>query len=83
MKPNLEQLHMTACWHPEEDVTPTPADVQAMVETLEGRHGLLAAEIADFFSTLHALKGDAGRSWAWAGVAETVRRRSKIRERVH
>ena len=83
MKPNLEQLHMTACWHPEDDATPTPADVQAMVETLEGRHGQYAADIADFFSTMHALKGDAGRSWAWAGVAESVRRRSKAREKAH
>jgi hypothetical protein len=83
MKSILEQLPMTACWHPEEDATPTPADVQAMVETLEGRHGQLAAEIADFFSTMHALKGDAGRCWAWAGVAESVRRRSKVREKIH
>ncbi len=83
---NLEQPPMNAsssAWHPEEDVTPTPADVQAMVETLEGRHGQHAAEIADFFSTMHALKGDAGRSWAWAGVAECVRRRSQVRAQVH
>lgn len=54
-----------------------------MVEVLEGRHGHHAAGIADFFSTMHAMKGDAGRSWAWAGVAEAVRRRSKIRETRH
>ena len=41
-----------------------------MVEALEGRHGQLAADVADFFSTLHTLRGDAGRAWAWAGVAE-------------
>jgi hypothetical protein len=81
--PNLEHLQMNASWHPEEDATPTPADVQAMVETLEGRHGQHAAGIADFFSTMHAMKGDAGRSWAWAGVAEAVRRRSKAREKIH
>jgi hypothetical protein len=54
---NLEQSAMSASWHPDEDATPTPADVQAMVETLEGHHGQHAADIADFFSTMHALKG--------------------------
>jgi hypothetical protein len=62
-----------------EDTTPTPAEVEAMVAVLEGRHGLWAAEVAEFFSTLHSLKGDAGRSWAWAGVAELVRRRTAAR----
>lgn len=74
---------MTACWHPDEDATPTPRDVQAMVETLEGRHGQHAADIAEFFSAMHAQKGDAGRSWAWAGVAEAVRRRARQRETSH
>lgn len=74
---------MAGSWHPDEDATPTPGDVQAMVETLEGCHGQRAAGIADFFSTMHALKGDAGRCWAWAGVAEAVRRRSKAREKLH
>lgn len=73
----------TSAWHPDEDVTPTPQDVMVMVETLEGQHGSHAAGIADFFSTMHALKGDAGRSWAWAGVAESVRRRAKQRARFH
>ena len=50
-----------------------------MASVLEGRHGLLAAEIAEFFSTFHGQAGDAGRSWAWAGVAETVRRRLQSR----
>ena len=50
-----------------------------MVAVLEGRHGSLAADVAEFFSTLHSLKGDAGRSWAWAGVAEMVRRRAEAR----
>jgi hypothetical protein len=63
-------------WHPDADATPTPRDVAAMVEVLEGRHGVLAAEIADFFAEQHAHGGDAGRSWAWAGVAETIRRRT-------
>jgi len=39
----------------------------------------LAADVAEFFSTMHSLKGDAGRSWAWAGVAEMVRRKTEAR----
>ena len=50
-----------------------------MVAVLEGRHGAWAADVAEFFSTLHSLKGDAGRSWAWAGVAEMVRRNAEAR----
>ena len=46
---------------------------------LESRHGVLAAEIAEFFATAHRLKGDAGRSRAWAGVAKAVRRRTQAR----
>lgn len=59
--------------------TPTPSETEALAAVLEGRHGALAAEVADFFSTMHSLKGDAGRSWAWAGVAETARRRAEAR----
>lgn len=66
-------------WHPNEDATPTPRDVREMACALEGRHGHLAAEVAEFFSTQHALGGDAGRSWAWAGVAETIRQRERQR----
>ncbi|KUO63199.1 MAG: hypothetical protein APF80_14190 [Alphaproteobacteria bacterium BRH_c36] len=71
---------MTAAWHTDEDVTPNPHEVEFMAATLEGRHGLLAAQIADFFSTLHGHQGDAGRSWAWAGVAELVRKRQGERQ---
>ena len=70
---------MTARWHPEEDATPTPRDVEFMAATLEGRHGLHAADVAEFFSNVHSQQGDAGRSWAWAGVAELVRRRETTR----
>ncbi|MGE0766745.1 MAG: hypothetical protein AB7L90_09800 [Hyphomicrobiaceae bacterium] len=68
-------------WHPDEDVTPTPCEVGEMACVLEGRHGAFAAQVADFFSTQHALGGDAGRSWAWAGVAETIRQREKTRSK--
>lgn len=70
---------MASGWHPDEDVTPTPGEVVAMASVLEGRHGRWAADVADFFSIFHSQKGDAGRSWAWCSVAETVRRRERAR----
>lgn len=70
---------MKCGWHPDEDATPTPRDVEFMAQTLEGRHGQHAAEIAEFYSCLHTDRGDAGRSWAWAGVAELVRKRERQR----
>ncbi len=70
---------MISGWHFKEDATPTPGEVEAMVSVLEGKHGVLAADVADFLSAFHSQKGDAGRSWAWAGVAEMVRRRSEAR----
>jgi hypothetical protein len=70
---------MNTTWHPEQDATPTPRDVEFMAAVLEGRHGLLAADVAEFFSSMHGLSGDAGRSWAWAGVAELVRQRERGR----
>lgn len=69
----------TATWHPDEDATPTPGDVCFMAEVLEGRHGYFAAEIAEFFASYHCEKGDAGRAWAWSGVAELVRNRERAR----
>ncbi len=74
---------MTTCWHPDEDATPTPREVEFMAAVLEGRHGRHAAEVADFFSTYHSQSGDAGRSWAWAGVAELVRKRERDRIERH
>lgn len=62
-----------------EDPTPTPRDVQFMAEVLEGRHGAFAAEVAEFFSAYHTEKGDAGRAWAWSGVADIVRTRERVR----
>ncbi len=70
---------MASGWQPDEDATPTPREVEFMAATLEGRHGLHAADVAEFFSSLHSEKGDAGRSWAWAGVAELVRQRERRR----
>ena len=62
-----------------EDATPTPREGESMGAVLEGRHGSYAGDVADFFSTAHSLKGDAGRCWAWAGVAEMIRRRAETR----
>ncbi len=70
---------MTGLWHPEQDATPTPSEVEFMAATLEGRHGSHAARVADFLSSMHSHEGDAGRCWAWAGVAELVRKREKTR----
>lgn len=67
-----------------EDTTPASIrDVASMVEVLEGRHGQHAAGVADFFSSFHQLQGDAGRSWAWAGVATLVRQREQQRLGTH
>ncbi|HMN39011.1 MAG TPA: hypothetical protein PKD49_15040 [Hyphomicrobium sp.] len=69
----------TTTWRPDHDATPTPSDVTFMAEVLEGRHGTLAAEVAEFFASYHCERGDAGRAWAWSGVAELVRTRERAR----
>jgi hypothetical protein len=61
------------------DTTPGLGEVEIMASVLEGRHGVLAADVATF----HSLKGDAARSWAWAGVAEVARRRAEARQNEH
>ena len=66
-------------WSEQRDVTPTPEEVDSMASLLEGEHGILAAEVAEFFATHHSLGGDAGRSWAWTGVAERIREREQKR----
>lgn len=65
--------------NPLDDATPTPRDVELMALVLEGRHGVYAAEIAEFFSNIHDNEGDVSRSWAWAGVASLVRKREHAR----
>lgn len=66
--------------NPDDDVTPTPSQVDEIASLLEGEHGSFAADVAEFFSTKHWIAGDAGRCWAWAGVADRVR--SRTRERI-
>lgn len=57
----------------------TLQDAELMAVVLEGRHGVFAAEVAEFFALLHRQLGDAGRCKAWGGVARTVRRREHDR----
>lgn len=61
------------------DLTPPPQDLGAMAEVMEGKHGSRAVGIAEFFALHHGQKGDAGRAWAWASVAELVRNRERER----
>ncbi len=72
----LGMLSMSADWTANVDVTPT-LDETALL--LEGAHGIWAADIAEFFAAHHSLEGDAGRAWAWTGVAERVRHRERLR----
>lgn len=51
-------------------------DAELMAVVLEGRHGVFAAEVAEFFALLHCQLGDANRSKAWGGVARSVRKRT-------
>lgn len=73
------RLRMTSRWHPDEDVTPTPNEVELMACVLEGRHGVHAEHVAAFFSEMNAQKGEASRSWAWAAVSQLVRQRATER----
>lgn len=61
------------------DPAPNQGDVDAMAAVLESRHGAHAADVAEFFSIWYDNRGDFGRSCAWAGVAEKVRRREQQR----
>lgn len=54
-------------------------EFEAMARVLEARHGRLAAQVADFFASLHIDQGDENRSLAWADVAERVRERERRR----
>ncbi len=51
-----------------------------MAAVLEGRHGVLAAQVADFFADFNERHGDAGRAWAWTVVREHIRKRTDARE---
>jgi len=70
---------MNSGWHFNGQVSPSQGEVEAMAAVLEGRHGVWAAEVAEFFATAHSMRGDKNRSWAWSGVAESVRRKEEER----
>lgn len=70
---------MKSTWQHDADLTPVPRDVEVMAGVLEGRHGVHAVEVAEFFAAVHNQAGDAGRSWAWMGVADAVREREIAR----
>jgi hypothetical protein len=59
------------------------AEAETMAAVLEGRHGVWAADVADFFAAFHKLKGDQRRSWAWSDVADVTRRRAEERQNEH
>ena len=69
---------MTNVWQEKPSIDEPQFD--AMASVLEARHGLHAAEVADFFSLVHLENGDEDRSSAWAGVAERVRDRQRERQ---
>ena len=54
-------------------------ELGAMALVLEGRHGCLAAEVAEFFSSTHLQSEDRRRGTAWARVADIVREREARR----
>jgi hypothetical protein len=68
---------MANVWQEKASIDVPEHDAMAIV--LEARHGLYAAEVADFFSAAHFQKGDEDRSNAWANVAERVRDRQRER----
>jgi hypothetical protein len=70
---------MANVWQEKASIDVPEHDAMAIV--LEARHGIHAAEVADFFAAAHFQKGDEDRSNAWANVAERVRDRQ--RERMH
>ena len=74
-----KQQEIQAVWTEQYDVTPTPDEVESIASLLEGEHGALAVQVAEFFATHHSISGDAGRCWAWTGVADRIRDREQKR----
>ena len=70
---------MVSGWHFKGAQTPSLGEVEAMAAVLEGRHGVWAAEVAEFLAMAHSLKGDRDRGFAWSGVADVVRRKTEER----
>lgn len=70
---------METNWKSGEAADESEHEHECMAATLEAQHGIYAAEVADFFSNTHHQQGNAIRAWAWAGVANLVRRRARER----
>lgn len=70
---------MAVCWNPDEEAAQAPRELERMAAVLEGRHGVLAGDVADFFAALNAQRGDSAGSWAWTAVGDRVRSRCKAR----
>jgi hypothetical protein len=68
---------MENIWQPNQAMN--ERECEAMATILEAKHGLHAAEVADFFATMHTGHGDERRSAAWLDVAERVRTRERDR----
>lgn len=68
---------MENIWQPNKPMN--ERECEAMAAILEAKHGFHAAEVADFFATMHTGYGDERRSSAWAEVAELVRTREHDR----
>lgn len=54
-------------------------EVEVMASVLEGRHGVLAVEIAEFLGAIHEQGGDNGRAGSWYEVSLAIRRREADR----
>ena len=48
---------MTTTGHSDNDATPNPGEVDMMASVLEGRHGVYAEHVAQFFSDWNATEG--------------------------
>lgn len=66
-------------WTPETVNAPTTEEIEPAAAFLEARHGLHAADVADFLATHHGLMGSAERYWAWNAVARRIRKRADER----
>jgi hypothetical protein len=73
------QKTMVMRWHPEEASPAETSEIELMASVLEGRHGQLAAEIAEFLASVHRQSCDGPRMRAWSQVAERVRIRQRTR----
>lgn len=70
---------MVIRWHPETEASPTPREAELMVELLEGRHGVHAEAVADFFRLYNEHNGAPSKAGAWAMLSQRIARRREAR----